>query len=438
MVQEDWDPGITEGRSTDSDDNQGEDFCIGVWRYSSYLKEIDLGTSRCSDGIRGFWKQDLSNTIAALIKARAQKEEGMIESIFSSLFLYCSTNSRSGINGDTIMGIRKLVIWLDVGLENGLWRLIWLLSLQITKDRRIYYGFAFVPISLYYKVGLGAYLSYTIIITRFWFSFKIIKAKFVLVALVTMTQGHLLGCSEVTKTEEGMRKRLKISVPHFDNSALIKTFSKTLIGRCMNPEEQDMKALLGNLPKIWKVEDRVLGTDLGFGKFQFDFEREEDIETILKLQPFHFDYWMLAIGRWQEKTSQTYPSEIPFWVMFSGIPSQFRTEPTLRSIGDALGRLVEVDLDHKIVLVIVDGFKELCFETTINFKGGQFYEEEEVTVALRYEKLFGYCTLCASLCHTDEKCPLDKRNQAKADIRLGWSLWKVVEMDPQAGFHALS
>ncbi|KAJ4889804.1 hypothetical protein Rs2_29552 [Raphanus sativus] len=116
-----------------------------------------------------------------------------------------------------------------------------------------------------------------------------------------MTQGQLLGCSEVTKTGEGMRKCLKISVPHFDNSALIKTFSKTLIGRCMNPEAQDMKALLGNLPKIWKVEDRVLGTDLGFGKFQFDFEREEDIETILNLQPFHFDYWMLAIGHEKNK-----------------------------------------------------------------------------------------------------------------------------------------
>lgn len=73
------------------------------------------------------------------------------------------------------------------------------------------------------------------------------------------------------KNGEGTRKRLKISVLHFDNSALIKTFSKTLLGRCMNPEEQEMKALISNLPKIWKLEEKVVGTDLGFGKFQFDF-----------------------------------------------------------------------------------------------------------------------------------------------------------------------
>uniref|UniRef100_A0A0D3D2N9 DUF4283 domain-containing protein n=1 Tax=Brassica oleracea var. oleracea TaxID=109376 RepID=A0A0D3D2N9_BRAOL len=48
-----------------------------------------------------------------------------------------------------------------------------------------------------------------------------------------------------------------------------------LIGRCMNPEEHDMKALITNIPTIWKLEGRVAGTDLGLGKFQFAFEREE-------------------------------------------------------------------------------------------------------------------------------------------------------------------
>ncbi|KAG5400592.1 hypothetical protein IGI04_015199 [Brassica rapa subsp. trilocularis] len=63
---------------------------------------------------------------------------------------------------------------------------------------------------------------------------------------VIMTQSQLLNNNEVLKNGEGMRKKLKISVAHFDNSALIKTYSKTLIGRCMNPAEQQMKALEGN------------------------------------------------------------------------------------------------------------------------------------------------------------------------------------------------
>ncbi|WZZ77560.1 uncharacterized protein LOC106423792 isoform X2 [Brassica napus] len=55
-----------------------------------------------------------------------------------------------------------------------------------------------------------------------------------------MTQSQLLGNGGDMKNGEGNRKRLKIS----DNSDLIKSYSKTLIGRYMNPMEQDVKALL--------------------------------------------------------------------------------------------------------------------------------------------------------------------------------------------------
>ncbi|KAL0689830.1 hypothetical protein Bca4012_089508 [Brassica carinata] len=61
-----------------------------------------------------------------------------------------------------------------------------------------------------------------------------------LLVLVRMTQSQLLGNGDEMKNGEGNRKRLKIS----DNSDLIKSYSKTLIGRCMNPMEQDVKALL--------------------------------------------------------------------------------------------------------------------------------------------------------------------------------------------------
>lgn len=89
---------------------------------------------------------------------------------------------------------------------------------------------------------------------------------------VIMSQGQLVGANGDGKIGGGNRKRLKISVPHFDNSDLIKSYSKTLIGRSMNPRKQDISSLLVMLPKIWKVEERVAGTDLGLGKFQFHFD----------------------------------------------------------------------------------------------------------------------------------------------------------------------
>ena len=58
-----------------------------------------------------------------------------------------------------------------------------------------------------------------------------------LLVLVRMTQSQLLGNGGDMKNGEGNRKRLKI----FDNSDLIKSYSKTLIGRYMNPMEKDVK-----------------------------------------------------------------------------------------------------------------------------------------------------------------------------------------------------
>ncbi|RID75544.1 hypothetical protein BRARA_B02584 [Brassica rapa] len=226
-------------------------------------------------------------------------------------------------------------------------------------------------------------------------------------------KGKLVGKGGVSTSGEGVRKRLKVSVPHFDNSDLIKSYAMTLIGRCMNPEAQKISALLVMIPKIWKVEERVTGADLGKGMFQFHFEKEEDIEAVLESQPYHFDYWMISLARWQPRMSRTFPSEIPFWIKVDGLPTEFWSTPTFQSIGDAIGETTDVDLDYGKMRVVLDGFKELTLETTVEFKGGEFYDEEEVPVSLKYEKLFGFCKLCFSLCHDEDHCPLNPKSPEK-------------------------
>ncbi|CAA7035416.1 unnamed protein product [Microthlaspi erraticum] len=167
-----------------------------------------------------------------------------------------------------------------------------------------------------------------------------------------------------------------------------------MIGRCMNPAAQDVNALLHHMPRFWKMEERVAGADLGMGRFQFDFDNEEDIVEVFKLEPFHFDYWMILLVRWEPVVDPTYPSAIKFWVRMMGIPLHFWTEPTFRSIGEAIGEVIEVDIDGGRVRVCLEGYKPLIFETTVEFYGG-----EETVVTLRYERLFGVCRECSSLCH---------------------------------------
>ncbi|KAG2270331.1 hypothetical protein Bca52824_064886 [Brassica carinata] len=92
--------------------------------------------------------------------------------------------------------------------------------------------------------------------------------------------------------------------------------------------------------------------------------------------------------------------------------------PTFQSIGDALGETVDVDLDYGRIKVIIDTTKELSFDTTVDFIGGEFHEGDEAFISLKYEKLFGFCETCLSLSHSVDYCPLTvKSPQKKKEVR---------------------
>ncbi|KAG2266183.1 hypothetical protein Bca52824_073262 [Brassica carinata] len=185
-------------------------------------------------------------------------------------------------------------------------------------------------------------------------SIAILKTLLKLIDLgSTMSQNQWIVKSGGKKGEV-VKSGLRVTVPRFDNSELIASFSKTLIGRCMNPQKQDMKILFFMLPMIWNVEGRVVGTDLGLGRFQ-----------VLDL------------------------------------PLQFRAAETLQSVGQAIGIVQgQMDLIGGRIQVEVDGFKPLVFTVKVDFEEGV-----EVTVALRYEKLFGFCRECYMLTHEQSRCP---------------------------------
>ncbi|CAA7055217.1 unnamed protein product [Microthlaspi erraticum] len=195
---------------------------------------------------------------------------------------------------------------------------------------------------------------------------------------------------------------LRIRVPWFDNSDIIRSLGKTLIGRVMNPEMQNVGSLVTLMPKIWKLDDdRVTGSDLGLGRFRFDFKREEDIFQVLETETFTFNEWMVSIVRWEPVVRRDYPSEINFWVRIVGVPEDLWEDRIFRRIGDEIGTVREVDEVNAMVKVSIDGTKPLCFEIPVRFE----IEEVDVIVKMEYEKLFGYCETCFSLRHDKDSCP---------------------------------
>lgn len=208
----------------------------------------------------------------------------------------------------------------------------------------------------------------------------------------------------VVEAHESQVRRIR--APPLDTSALIRENALTLIGRLTNPQEQRIWALIASLPRKWNARGRVVGADLGHNCFQFRFEREDDLQRVLDNRPYHFNYWMVVIQKWEPVISGTFPSMIPFWIRIKGLPLHFWQDAMICKIGRDLGEFETHELTKTVarVRVLVDGLKPLIKETIVEFDSG-----EECLVTLEYERLENHCDVCLLLSHNNDSCPIKEK-----------------------------
>lgn len=196
-----------------------------------------------------------------------------------------------------------------------------------------------------------------------------------------------------------LRKPL-VKIPESDVSELVDRNKFTLIGRVTNPRVQKTRALVDFFLQQWNVVGKITGRDLGPSLFQFGFESEKDLQTILSRAPFHFKKWMLILQRWEPIVSDTFPSRIPFWVNVHGIPLHYWNEKTIDAIGPVLGSIEVKEADKARLRVLVNGLQPLIMKMDLQLPSG-----EVVEIELEYEYLQKHCFLCKSLCHESDDCP---------------------------------
>lgn len=198
-------------------------------------------------------------------------------------------------------------------------------------------------------------------------------------------------------------QRKRIRAPEIDTSNLIEENRLTLIGRILNPKEQPIGVVISALPRKWNIKGGVSGSDLGQNCFQFRFELEEDINTVLEDRPYHYNHWMLVLQKWEPIISPRFPSQIPFWISLQGIPLHFWHKSMIDNICLELGTLVDYKISKTSakVCVLIDALKPLLKESIIEFSTG-----EELPLTLEYEDLEYHCTTCFSLSHVARNCPM--------------------------------
>lgn len=223
-------------------------------------------------------------------------------------------------------------------------------------------------------------------------------------------------------SSNSVRRRLEteddiIDVPDFDYSDIDEKFKLTLVGRMFHMEGRSVDALIKHMPKpkIWDVEGRVKGTNLGKGKFQFDFDNERDLVKVLHKRPCHFNRWSFSLERWEPNINPDFPNSLVLWVKIDGIPGHYRKETTFRNIGKALGLIEDMDIKGARVKISLNADKPLQMERKVRFPNG-----DVVSATLSYEDLYRFCFTCKMVSHEEGTCPElnDTQREANRAARL--------------------
>ncbi|KAF8104273.1 hypothetical protein N665_0175s0002 [Sinapis alba] len=150
------------------------------------------------------------------------------------------------------------------------------------------------------------------------------------------------------------------------------------------------------------MQDQITANDLGNGKFLLNFSSKEDLKSVFRKGPFHYNYCMFVLVRWE-----------PILV---GIPLHLWTVTNMKSIGRRLVRGDTIELSEGRMLIDIDSRRPQKFKRKI-----------------KYDMLFKHCTMCGLMTQEKGYCPTVEANMCSQPERAG--VFARVQIPPDQPGH---
>lgn len=184
----------------------------------------------------------------------------------------------------------------------------------------------------------------------------------------------------------------------------------SLLGRLLNPDCQIMARMIDYMPTAWRVYGRVRGIALSRDRFQFIFQREEDLLTVLKDRPWSYNRWAMVLERWTASPPTDFLSKMEIWIRIRNIPANHFTSDTMYRLASEVGKVEVIAYDPKVshtkeyirALVTFDVDNPAKASRKLSTKNGM------VNIEFEYEKIHKRCHHCLRLTHEKPKCPYRK------------------------------
>ncbi|KAL0735144.1 hypothetical protein Bca4012_011354 [Brassica carinata] len=204
----------------------------------------------------------------------------------------------------------------------------------------------------------------------------------------------------------------------------------SLMGRLLNPDCQPMARMINYMPTAWRVHGRVRGIALSRDRFQFIFQREEDLLTVLKDRPWSYNHWTQLLERWSPNPPAAFLSTLEVWIRMRNIPVNYYTSDTMYACAKKIGKVEELAYDPSVSQTTDYVRAKVLFNVdnpALEAKN-LIVPEGVVVISYEYEKMHKRCFTCFRLTHEKAHCPYSKRTQHNKG---GLSKEGVVQNFPQ-------
>ncbi|KAJ1414343.1 Zinc knuckle CX2CX4HX4C [Sesbania bispinosa] len=200
---------------------------------------------------------------------------------------------------------------------------------------------------------------------------------------------------------------------------------KSLVCKIISKKPVHTNSLQNALSGIWCSPSGFKVEELGTKLFQFFFDKESDMDRILRGNPWIFRNSWLCLQRWERNSDPESLcfSKVPLKVQISGLTAHCRPAHMGRRIGACLGEVKESDIFESkergsFIKIPVEFDISKPLRPGVNV-GSQ--EDGVMWVDFQYERLPQFCYPCGLIGHEEDFCGAhpDKStrdNQKESDL----------------------
>ncbi|XP_019257760.1 PREDICTED: uncharacterized protein LOC109235974 [Nicotiana attenuata] len=225
---------------------------------------------------------------------------------------------------------------------------------------------------------------------------------------------HNRGIKFISLTEE---ERQRIYEP-WKNSIIVKLVGKRMLHHYLKKKIQE----------LWRPTEDFQLIDLGEAYYIIKFKRKENMDKAIQQGPWFINGHFLSITRWKPNFVATKEkvTNSAVWVRLPQLPTKFYDEKILEKIGNAIGRLLKIDVCTSTTLR--GRYARLCVELPLEIPVQPFlyaghhkqviHYEGENFLCKNYGRLGPIAKQCTYIIHTikeNEEPNMEQPTTTKAE-----------------------